>query len=200
MIAPGKLVELAFDIYTVGADGKDELAGSVTKDNPERIIFGVTEGVIRPLEQALEGARIGDQFNVYAKADEAFGPVHPDNIVELDKSVFEVDGKFDADNVKAGAVLPMMTAEGMRLSGVVTKVTDDKVTMDFNHPLAGKDVHLVGSVVAVRDATEEDIHPAGGCCGGGCHNGDCGDNCDCSSKDSCDCGDKCDCNDKCDCK
>lgn len=51
--------------------------------------------------------------------------------------------------------------------------------MDFNHPLAGEDLHFVGEIVTVRPATPEELHPSCGGCGGGCncgdeHHNDCG--------------------------
>ncbi|MDE5744511.1 MAG: peptidylprolyl isomerase, partial [Paramuribaculum sp.] len=70
-----------------------------------------------------------------------------------------------------------------------TEVTDTKVKMDFNHPLAGKDVRFKGKILTVRDATPEELQPAHGC-GCGCDHGSCGDDCGCEH-DSC--GDGCGC-------
>ncbi len=67
------------------------------------------------------------------------------------------------------------------INGLVKEVTDTKVKMDFNHPLAGERVRFDGRITEVRDATEAELHPAQGC---GCHGhgeGDCG------------CGDDCGC-------
>ena len=179
-IIPGKYVELGYDLYQVDAYGTETLVHQTNPEDPERIIYGVTEGVIRPLEQALEGKSVGDAFDVKATADEAFGQPDPEAIMSLDKEIFVVDGKFDAEHIRPGATVPMMTADGFRINGLVTEVSSDKVTMDFNHPLAGKAVRLVGKVVAVRDATPEELHPAQGCgcshCGdGNCGDGECGD-------------------------
>ena len=80
--------------------------------------------------------------------------------MELDKEIFMVDGKFDDQTVFEGNTVPMMTSEGYRINGSVLKVTDDKVLMDFNHPLAGENLHYVGMVKLVRDATEEELTPA----------------------------------------
>ena len=80
----------------------------------------------------------------------------------------------------------MMTADGFRINGIVLDVTDDKVKMDFNHPLAGKDVRFKGKVTLVRDATPEELQPAQGC-GCGCSHSDCGDH----DHDGCGCGDGC---------
>lgn len=100
-------------------------------------------------------------------------------IMSLDKSIFVVDGKFDAETIKVGNVVPMMTEQGHRVQGVVTHVGDDKVVMDFNHPLAGESVKYSGTVLEVRDSTDEERNPSHGGCGGcsGCgssEDGSCG--------------------------
>lgn len=185
-IEPGKYVEMAYDLYEVTPEG-DKLVHQTDVDDPEKIVFGVTRGVIVPLEKAIDGLEAGGTFDIVVKADEAFGPHDPEQIATLPIEIFEVDGKVDKDVVKAGAVLPMMTADGYRINGVVVEVTDKDVKMDFNHPLAGKDVRFKGNILTVRDATEAELHPQGGCCG--CHGGDCGDDCGCDGKsEGCGCG------------
>lgn len=190
-IQPGKYVEFGYDVYRIDADGSETLVHQSNAEDPEVIIFGVTPGVIDALAQSLEGLTKGDTFDVKVKADDAFGPVNPEHIIELDRKIFEVDGKFDKEYVKVGAVVPMLMADGFRINGLVLAVNDKTVKMDFNHPLAGKDVRFKGTVYGVRDATPEELHPSqcgGGCCGGGC--GDDGGGCD----DGCNCGDGCGCN------
>lgn len=192
-IQPGKYVELGYDLYEVAPDGSEKLVHQTDSEDPEKIIFGVTRGMILPLEKAIEGLGIGGEFDVKVKAADAFGPHDPEQIAELEKDIFIVDGKFDAEHIKKGALVPMMTADGYRINGLVTSVTDNKVTMDFNHPLAGKDVRFKGSILAVRDATPEELKPAHGC-GCGCHDDGCGDGCGCGDghhscgDNSCGCG------------
>lgn len=172
-IKPGKYVELVFHLYKINNDGSETLVHEVTDDAPECVVFGVTQGIIKPLETALEGLGAGDVYDVTAKPEEAFGHHNPEEVVELDREVFEIDGKFDEENIKKGVRLPMMTADGFRIEGLVVEVTPDYVKMDFNHQLVDCNVRIKGSVKTVRDVTEEDLRPAG--CGGcGCH-GDCGD-------------------------
>lgn len=172
-IKPGKYVELVFDLYKINNDGSETLVHEVTDDAPECVVFGVTQGIIKPLETALEGLGAGDVYDVTAKPEEAFGHHNPEEVVELDREVFEIDGKFDEENIKKGVRLPMMTADGFRIEGLVVEVTPDYVKMDFNHQLVDCNVRIKGSVKTVRDVTEEDLRPAG--CGScGCH-GDCGD-------------------------
>lgn len=178
-IQPGKYVELGYDLYVVEPDGSEKLVHQTDADDPEKIVFGVTQGVIVPLEKAIEGLGEGDKFNVSATSDEAFGPYDPDQVVTLEKELFLIDGKFDEEAIKPGALVPMMTADGFRINGLVKEVTADKVKMDFNHPLAGKAVRFDGQILAVRDATPEEIKPVHGCgCGQGhCGDGGCSDGC-----------------------
>ena len=80
--------------------------------------------------------------------------------------------------IEVGMMFQAMTAAGPQIVRV-TKVSDDKVTVDGNHELAGVRLHFDVEIVAVRDATEEELTPSGcgsGCggCGGGC-GGNCGD-------------------------
>ena len=142
-------------------------------------------GLLRPLELALEGLEAGRTFDVLVPSAEGF-PYNPDDVAELDKDIFTVDGKFDAEAVKKGAYIPMQTADGFRITGKVLEVTDKIVKMDFNHPLVGKDLRFKGKVEVVRDATPEELHPTCGCggCGGGCSDSSCGDGCEggCCSK------------------
>ncbi len=183
-IEPGKYVELVYDLYAVEKDG-DVLVHQVDIEDPERIIFGVTRGVIKPLEQAIDGLKAGEAFDVKVSAEEGFGMHDPEQVAHLEKEMFEIDGKFDAERIKKGEYVPMMTQDGYRINGKVIDVTANEVIMDFNHPLAGKDIRFVGTIKTVRDATQEELHPTGGCCGG-CHGGE-GEGCG----DSCGCGDGC---------
>lgn len=175
-IIPGKYVEIAYDLYEVTSSGVEELVHNVVDEEPERFIFGVTKGLLLPLERALDGMEQGQSFDVFVAAGEGF-PYNSDDVAELGKDLFEVDGKFDSETVKKGAYIPMMTADGFRITGKVIDVTSDHVVMDFNHPLVGKDLRFKGKVVTVRDATPEELHPScgGGCCGGGCGDSGCGD-------------------------
>ena len=177
-IEPGKSVESGYDLYAGAPDGTETLVHQTDPESPERIVFGVTRGVVVPLEHALEGKAAGDVFDVLARAEEAFGMPDKDNIVELDRDIFVVDGKFDEEMIKVGNVVPMMTADGFRIDGRVLEVGPAKVKLDFNHPLAGKDVRFRGKVVTVRDATPEELQPAHGC-GCGCDHDHCGDDCGC---------------------
>ena len=81
----------------------------------------MTRGLLPVLEKALDGLAAGEKFNVTASPDEAFGHHDPEQVAELEREVFEIDGKFDEENIKAGRRLPMMTADGYRIDGLVAE-------------------------------------------------------------------------------
>ena len=184
-VGPGKYVKYAYKLYNE-PDG--ELLFEAKADAPDEMVYGISHEVVPGLIAALKDLAAGDKFSVTLPPEAAFGERYDDNVVTLEKEIFERDGKL-ADEVKVGAELPMMTAEGFRILGRVIAIDDASVKMDFNHPFAGKTVKYDGEVIEVRDATPEELQPVGGCGCGHCgSHGDCGDGCDCGDSD-CGCGD-----------
>jgi FKBP-type peptidyl-prolyl cis-trans isomerase SlyD len=51
----------------------------------------------------------------------------------------------------------MMDSQGNRLTGVVLDIGEEQIKMDFNHPLAGNDLHFKGQVLQIREATEDEL-------------------------------------------
>ena len=176
-VGPGKFVEYSYKLYDE-ADGR--LLFETPADAPEVMVYGVTPGIVPGLLTVMEGLSKGDKFEVTLPPVAAFGDKNDELLMSLDKSIFMRDGKL-ADEVKVGAVLPMMTADNLRVEGRVTEI-GDQVKMDFNHPFAGLTVRYAGEIVEVRDATPEDLPQCGGCgCGGSCSCDDqaCGQGCNC---------------------
>ena len=185
-IEAGKYVELVYEIFVVNGEEYTSVF-KFNKEHPDAFVFGVDLSLIEGFQNHIMGLEQGDKFDFTLKPHEAFGVKNPELIYELEKEIFHIDGKFDAENIRPGARVPMMTQEGMRIEGQVVKVTDDKVFMDFNHQLAGETVRYSGFVQLVRDATPEELQPQHHGCGCGCedcNSGDCGHD----HGDGCDCG------------
>ena len=184
-ISTGKMVEIAYKIFIVNQDG-DTMVYEFKEDKPDRFVFGHEPGMLESFTSHLEGLKAGDTFDFILSPIEAFGERNPNMVAELDKQLFVIDGEFDNDRVYVGAFVPMMTAEGMRIEGLVKEIKDDKVTIDFNHQLAGETIKYVGKIINVREATEEEKNPPRHC--GGCGGGDCGG----CGEDGCGDGECCD--------
>lgn len=176
-VGPGKFVEYSYKLYN---EENGKLLFETPKDAPDEMVFGITPGIVPGLLTVMEGLSKGDKFEITLPPVAAFGDKSDELVMALDKEIFMRDGKL-AEELKVGAVLPMMTADNLRVEGRVTEI-GDKVKMDFNHPFAGLTVRYEGEIIEVRDATPEDL-PQGGCCGGcgsgGCDSGGCGNNCSC---------------------
>lgn len=181
-IAEEKMVSVTYDL-TVDADGKPELMERATKEHPLTFMFGMGM-MLESFEKHLKDLAVGDKFKFTLKAEEAYGEHIPENVVELPKHIFEVEGKFDEERIKEGETLPMMDNQGHRMMGSVIEVKEDVVIMDFNHPLAGEDLTFEGEVIDVHTPTPEEIAALtnqGGC---GCGCNECDSDCDCEGEES----------------
>ena len=161
--------------YTLLVDG--EVKDQATEENPLEFIYGL--GYLLPkFEEYLKDKQVGDSFEFVLSAKEGYGEYDTQAVVELPKHIFEVDGKLQEQLLFEGSVIPMMNQAGGVIPGKVVEVGDAHVKMDFNHELAGKELHFSGKVVGIRDATEkeltEGLHGERACshdcssCGGGC--------------------------------
>ena len=112
---------------------------------------------------------------------EGYGVYDEQAVVDLPKHIFEIDGKIQEQLLVVGQVIPMMNQAGGVIPGKVLAVDDNTVKMDFNHELAGKELHFTGKVEAIRDATEKELteglhgERAAKNCGGDCSS--CGSSC-----------------------
>ena len=154
VIEKNKVVSIGYDLHEVDENGPH--VESTNEGQPFVFLFGAS-GVIPGFETNLAGLKKGDAFSFGIDCKDAYGTYNPGAIVPLKKSVFEVDGKFDEEVVKVGHSLDMQDTEGQVHRGMIQKVTEEEVTMDFNHPMAGKNLHFKGSVLEVRKATAEEL-------------------------------------------
>lgn len=174
-----KVVSITYELRKDGESG--EIVEKVTSENPLTFIYGVG-GMLPKFEENLSGMKAGDSFTFGLNSEDAYGPVVENAVVDVPMDVFKVDGKVDENIVQIGNMVPMMDNNGNRLNGKILEIKDEAVKMDFNHPMAGEDLHFTGAVTEVRDATEEElshghVHKNGGCADGDCNHGD--SDCDC---------------------
>lgn len=196
-ITVNKSVSAEYELFVDGeAEGELELMEKATAEQPLNFIYGV--GMMLPkFEEHIFGMAEGETFDFVIDNEDAYGPYEDENVLDLDRSIFEIDGKLDTEVVFEGNVVPLMDNEGHRLNAQVVSVDDTHVKVDLNHPLAGENLHFKGKVISIREATVEELaalQGEGGCgCGsGGCGSGDCG--CDDVEDQGGGCGSGCGCN------
>ncbi len=193
-----KYINASYQLYDI-TGGQNELIEQTSDDQPLSFITGLGL-LLEDFEQQLIDLEIGRKFNFTLQPEQAYGIHSDDRVVELDKQLFFVDGKFDEANVYQDAIIPLQNEDGNRFIGRVIKVFADKVKIDLNHPLAGRTLNFRGEILENREASNEEVAQFigqlsnnGGHCGGHCkcgeseHEGECqcGEHKD---QSGCDCG------------
>jgi peptidylprolyl isomerase len=121
-------------------------------DGKEPLTFVAGEGNMIPgFESALMGMFAGDSKTFTIPAAQAYGPYDKDKVVDVPRSQFPADM-----DIKEGMAVGRQTDAGT-LRGTITKISKDTVTVDFNSPLAGKDLTFNVQVLDVRKATADEI-------------------------------------------
>ncbi len=108
--------------------------------------------IIPGLESQLEGKAAGDKFVAVVEAADAYGEYQEQAVQEVPREHFQ-----GVDNIEAGMQFQTQAESGQPMLVTVKKVTDEVVTVDANHPLAGKQLNFDVEIAEVRPATEEEI-------------------------------------------
>ncbi|MCF8333975.1 MAG: peptidylprolyl isomerase [Bacteroidales bacterium] len=153
-IEKNKVVTLVYKLQE--NDEQGEVVEQVQEEKPFVFLYG-SGHMLPKFEENLEGLSQEESFNFKIGKDDAYGDFQDNAVVDVPKKIFEVDGELREDLLQVGQVIPMEDKEGNQLTGIVKEVQDDKVIMDFNHPMAGKDLYFSGKVMEVRDATQEEL-------------------------------------------
>ncbi|MBK7096579.1 MAG: FKBP-type peptidyl-prolyl cis-trans isomerase [Saprospiraceae bacterium] len=148
------VVSLNYELRTNGFES--QIVEKTDDDHPLEFIYGV--GMMIPkFEEYLEGKSANDKFQFMINAEDGYGLSSDDNLVELPKSIFQVDGKESEELLVLGKILPMQDNTGHMFNGTVAEIKNDSVIMDFNHPMADQDLYFTGVINSVRKATQEEL-------------------------------------------
>ncbi|MEA1942507.1 MAG: peptidylprolyl isomerase [Pseudomonadota bacterium] len=124
------------------ADGR--VVGQTEDNDPVSLTIGGGE-IFPDVEAALDGLEAGNETSVVVSADDAFGPRHEDMIVEIPRT------QLPSDNTpQPGMTLSAQQQDGSTVNLTITEVSDDTVTADGNHPLAGEDLHFGLTLVDIK--------------------------------------------------
>ncbi len=139
--------------------------GTVIDQSPEGQPLAYLHGhsnIIPGLEKQLEGKSAGEKLVAVVEPAEAYGEYQQEGIQEVPRENFQ-----GVDNIEVGMQFQSQTTDGGMMLVTVKEVTDSTVTVDANHPLAGKQLTFDVEVAEVRSATEEElahghVHGVGG--------------------------------------
>lgn len=141
-VGPGTKVTLHFSLSLDNGD----LVDSTFDRDPAT--FTVGDGnLLQGFEEALFGLKEGANESLVIPPAKGFGQRNPNNIQEIARSQFSPDLELSE-----GLMLSFADAQRTELPGVVTRFDEDVVVVDFNHPLAGRDIIFTVSIIAIEPA------------------------------------------------
>ena len=132
-------------------DAEGELLDSSEGADPLNYLHGAGN-LIPGLETALVGKVEGDELQVLVEPAAAYGEVQAELVQVVDRAAFQ-----GVEAVDVGMTFEAQDPNGASRRIVVTAVEGDQVTVDANHPLAGRQLNFDVQVVGVREATPEEI-------------------------------------------
>jgi FKBP-type peptidyl-prolyl cis-trans isomerase SlyD len=149
-ITTNKFVELTYRII-------DQTNGEVIEqvEEPLGYVQGDNTLLFNQVTKELEGKSVGDEVEILLKAEDAFGPKLEELIFTDEINNVPVEYRF------IGAAVTMQNDKGGTKDFIVSSIEDGKLTIDGNHPLAGKDIIFYVEVLSVRDATADEIIEGG---------------------------------------
>ncbi|WP_395617680.1 peptidylprolyl isomerase [Aquirufa sp.] len=155
-IAKNNVVFISYQLAFPDEDGQPDVVEIVDEKEPMVFIHGLS-GLPEAFEENLLGLNEGDTFDFSISAEDAYGNVDPNAIIELPKSIFQAEDQSADDILQIGNFIPMTDDQGNRMQGLVVSIEGETVTMDFNHPLAEKTLMFQGKILKIREATPEEI-------------------------------------------
>jgi FKBP-type peptidyl-prolyl cis-trans isomerase SlyD len=142
--------------YSLSIDG--EVVDSSEGEDNDPIIFLQGAGqIISGLEKSIYGLKVGDKKSVTVDPKDGYGEVDPESIVEVPKDEFPEDFPLEL-GVEITVNADDEDEEGdEEMEATIIAVNESTVTLDFNHPLAGKTLNFDVHIIDIREATTEEI-------------------------------------------
>ena len=146
-IAANKAVSIDYTLTNDDGDVIDSSTGGAP------LVYLQGAGNIIPgLEKALEGKAVGEELTVTVEPEDAYGEYSAELVSTLSASMFE-----GVDQLEVGMQFHASAPDGQMQIVTIRDLDGDDVTVDGNHPLAGQRLTFKVKVVAVRDASEEEV-------------------------------------------
>lgn len=150
-IKPNTVVSLTYELHTTNEEGQQVFVEKTEKENPLVFLYGA--GMMLPkFEEHLAGLNVGDAYSFELSAADGYGEIDPGAFADLPKEMFK-----DVDLPAVGDVIPLQDNQGNHFRAGVTAIHEDVINVDLNHPMAGKDLIFAGEILAVREATQEEL-------------------------------------------
>ena len=138
-------------VYQLRTEPNGPIMDEATAEAPFEFLFG-HGNVLDKFENNLDGLIAGNQFHFILTPEDGYGVFDPEALIKMSKADFQFEGEDASHLIEVGNMIPLQDQFGNPFQGRITAISDEEVTIDLNHPFAGKTLHFSGEVVAVRDA------------------------------------------------
>jgi FKBP-type peptidyl-prolyl cis-trans isomerase SlyD len=143
--------KLVVSIHYKLTDGGGNEIDSSSGGEPLAYLHGA-DNIVPGLERELTGKSAGDRVQVTVAPEDGYGPVQEELVQTLEREAFQ-----GVDEIEAGMQFEAKSPDGHSQVVTVKAVSDDEVTVDANHPLAGVTLNFDVTVESIREATEEEL-------------------------------------------
>jgi len=147
-IGPEVAATLAYRLF----DAEGSLVEAGGEQEPLDVLFGFAQLPVE-VEQALEGAAVGESRTVLLSAERAFGPRLPDAMLEVDRGELSPEARV-------GDELEAENNAGQTVFLRVVELDEERAVLDANHPLAGQSIQLELRVLSARIASRDEVEAA----------------------------------------
>jgi FKBP-type peptidyl-prolyl cis-trans isomerase SlyD len=152
-VKPNTVVSLSYQLRT---EPNGQVMDEATTNEPFEFLFGHSN-VLEKFEANLQNLVAGNQFHFTVDAVDGYGEFDPEALLTLQKEDFVFDGEDASHMIEVGNIIPLQDQQGNAHQGRITAIGDTEVTIDMNHPFAGKTLHFSGEVIGVREAHPTEI-------------------------------------------
>ncbi len=134
--------------YTLRVDG--EIVDSSEGQAPLEFLQGAGN-IIPGLEQELYGMTLGSSKEIVVLPEDGYGVIDPDAFIDVPRDQFPADIPLEE-----GVEITVTEEDGTPMNARIDSINDEYVVLDFNHPLAGKELHFSTKIVGLRQASAEE--------------------------------------------
>ncbi|MFN4144286.1 MAG: peptidylprolyl isomerase [Runella sp.] len=155
-VAPNQVVGIVYELSIKNENDDWQIVEVVSDAEPMYFIQGMS-GLPDTFEDKINGLAVEDTFDFSLTPEEGYGDYDDEALAEIPLEVFQIDGQRQDDLLQIGNMVPMTNEDGHRLVGQIVDINDEYVLMDFNHPLAGRELQFKGKIVSLRPATADEL-------------------------------------------
>ena len=147
------VVSITYELHTTTPEGQQVFVEKANEEQPLVFLYGV--GMMLPkFEEHLAGLKVDDEYSFELSPADGYGEIDPTAHVDLPLTMFTEAGG-EVPNV--GDVIPLQDNQGNQFRAGVTGVHEEHISVDLNHPMAGKNLIFAGKILAVREATADEL-------------------------------------------